>query len=92
MAHWEYRKGYIAKHGTTPNQADEALADPYAVTLTPDPTSKSGVSTRTIGYSSTAGCLLTVITVTSDGVVYGANCWKSNTRDQRIYQEKNSDT
>lgn len=89
MASWEHRAHYIQKHGVTVAQAEEALADPNLAFLNPDPTSKSGVSTRTIGYSPSAGHILTVITVESNGTTYGVNCWKSNGRDQRIYKENN---
>lgn len=89
MANWEHRAHYITKHSVTVEQAEEALTDPNRAILNPDPTSKSGVSTRTIGYSPSAGRILTVITVESNGTTYGVNCWKSNSRDQRIYKEEN---
>ena len=89
MANWEHRAHYITKHSVTVEQAEEALTDPNRAILNPDPTSKSGVSTRTIGYSPSAGRILTVITVESNGITYGVNCWKSNSRDQRIYKEEN---
>jgi hypothetical protein len=47
----------------------------------------SGRSVRIIGFSSTRGELLTVIVLDDEGVTYGANAWRSNTRDIRIYQE-----
>lgn len=31
--------------------------------------------------------LITVIVLTDEGVTYGVNAWRSNTRDRRIYQE-----
>lgn len=85
---WSYRSGYIAKHGVTVAEANEALADPRAVTYSPDPASLSGVSDRTIGFSAGANAILTVITVTEDGAVYGVNCWRSNPRDQARYREE----
>lgn len=90
MTNWEHRAHYIQKHGVTVAQAEEALADPNRVTLNPDPASKTRLSARTIGYSPSAGTILTVITVDFDGVTYGSNCWESNSKDKRIYQEKNS--
>ena len=48
---WSKRDEYITeKHGTTPEQADEALADPMRVVIDPDPASKSGASVRIIGW------------------------------------------
>ena len=34
---WSQRGEYVAKHGITVEQANEALADPDAVTIVPDP-------------------------------------------------------
>ncbi|MEJ4099142.1 transposase [Corynebacterium mastitidis] len=89
MVDWSYRSDYIAKHGVTVTEANEALADPRAVTYSPDPASLSGASDRTIGLSASANAILTVITVTEDGTVYGVNCWRSNPRDQARYREDN---
>ena len=84
---WTHRGEYIiAEHKVTPEQASEALDDPDAITFRPDYNSKSGDSVRTIGYSIGARRVLTVITVEEDGVVYGANAWKSNSRDRQYYQ------
>ena len=88
MADWTHRREYIsAKHEVTAEQADEALDDPNAVTFDPDYNSESGDSVRTIGYSRTKGAVLSVITVEDDGIVYGANAWKSNMRDRQYYQQ-----
>ncbi|MGO9926138.1 MAG: transposase [Mycobacterium sp.] len=72
----------------TPKQADEALDDPNAVTFDPDYNSKSGDSIRTIGYSISAGAVLSVVTIEDDGIVYGASAWKSNSRDRQYYQKR----
>jgi len=77
-----------AKHGIVPEWANEALLDPDLVVLDPDPASSTGQSVRTIGYSATAGTLITVITVLSEGKLYGANGWRSSTTDQRRYREE----
>ncbi|OBB63923.1 BrnT family toxin [Mycobacterium sp. 852014-50255_SCH5639931] len=88
MADWTHRGEYIiAKHDVTPEQADEALDDPNAVTFAPDYNSKSGDSIRTIGYSISAQHVLSVITVEEDDIVYGANAWRSNRRDRQHYQQ-----
>jgi hypothetical protein len=56
--------------------------------IDPDPSSKSGRSVRTIGYSPTAKSLLTIITVTEDGVTYGVNGWQSNETDVKRYRQE----
>ncbi len=49
---WSQRGEYVAKHGITVEQANEALADPDAVTIVPDPASITGRGVRTIGFPS----------------------------------------
>ncbi|CAM3399379.1 transposase [Mycobacterium frederiksbergense] len=90
---WSKRGGYIAKRNLTPAQADEALDDPYRVLIVPDYNSRSGDSARIIGYSQSAGAVLTVITVFSheDNVTYGANAWRANARDRRYYEQGGMD-
>lgn len=95
---WKHRADYIRTRSTRkessgetniePEWADEAFTDPQAVVFSPDPASKKGQSDRTIGWSETAGFLLTVITVTEGTTVWGANAWKSNDSDQRRYQDQ----
>jgi hypothetical protein len=88
---WSQRGEYIvAKHQITSEQADEALVDPHRVVIDPDYNSKSGVSIRTFGYSPSRGELLSVTTVEDEnGTIFGLNGWKPNTKDQRIYGERN---
>lgn len=74
------------RHGVSLEQANEALADPDVVVFDPDYASQSGRSVRTIGWSSSAGRLLTVITVAEAGVVYGVNGWPANDADTRRYE------
>jgi hypothetical protein len=59
--------------------------------INPDYNSKSGVSIRTIGYSSSRGELLSIITVEEDGTVFGINDWESNDKDKGIYREGSKD-
>jgi len=88
-ADWSHRGGYIAtKHGVTPDEADEAVDDPERIVINPDYNSTSGRSTRIIGFSATAGDLLTVIVLVEDNATYGVNAWRSNARDRRIYLER----
>jgi hypothetical protein len=67
-------------------EANEAVEDPERIAIDPDYHSTSGLS-RIIGFSPTADDLLTIIVLTNEGVTYGVNAWRSNTRDRRIYQE-----
>ena len=95
---WKYRADYIRTRsarkdsaGETniePEWADEAFTDPAAVLFSPDPAAKKAQSDRTIGWSETAGFLVTVITVQEGTKVWGANAWKSNDVDQHRYQTK----
>ncbi|WP_433578734.1 transposase [Nocardia brasiliensis] len=82
---WSKRGEYIAKHGTTPEQAGEALSDPARLVIDPDPASKSGESVRIIGWSQSANRVLTVIVLEHEGTEYGVNCWPANDRDQSLY-------
>jgi hypothetical protein len=43
---------------------------------------------RIIGYSTSARCLVTVITVEEAGITYGVNRWKSNQIDICRYREE----
>lgn len=84
---WSHRADYIvAKHGVTPDKADEAVNDPERIVTDPDYNSTSGPSVRIIGFSPTLDDLLTVIVLTEEGVTYGVNPWRSNSRDRRIYE------
>jgi hypothetical protein len=84
-----YRADYFReRHGIEVEWANEALDDPDALRISPDPASRSGRSVRTIGYSPQAGCLITVITVDEEGVAYGVNSWRSNDTDASRYREE----
>ena len=76
------------RHGIEVESANEALEDPDALRIDPDPASRSGRSVRTIGFSTKAGCLVTVITVEQLGVTYGVNGWKSSEIDIRRYGDE----
>jgi len=77
------------RHGVSVDAANEALADPVAAVADPDYASVSGRSVRTIGWSTSVRRLLTIITVTEDGVVHGVNGWPSNDADTRRYEAEN---
>ncbi|WP_203454585.1 hypothetical protein [Jiangella aurantiaca] len=78
------------RHQVTVTEANEALADPLAAVLDPDPKSKSGDSIRVIGYCPSRDELLTVIVVRDPEVtwLWGANGWPSNTTDRREYMRR----
>lgn len=94
---WSKRADYIqARHAIEPRWADEAVSDAHAVWLVPDPASQSGYAIRVIGYSVSAGSVVTVILVDPeadpaqrpDGDWWGSNAWMANPRDRRIYGEE----
>lgn len=85
-ANWRYRGKYMTeRHGVSPAEANQALADPWRVTLDPDPSSVSGGSVRTLGVTR-ARRLLTVITLVSGGTRWGVNGWDANRADIRRYR------
>ena len=81
-----------ARPGISVEQATEALADPEALAFDPDYASQSGRSVHTISWSPSAGRLLTVITVSEDGVLCGVNGWPANEVDTHRYQGDDDDT
>jgi len=74
------------RHGVSVEQANEAVVDPEVLVFDPDYASQSGRSVRSIGWSASAGRLLTVITVAEDGVVYGVNGWPASDVDSCRYE------
>lgn len=94
---WSWREAYIrARHGVKPVWADEAVDDEHAVWLEPDPASRTGASVRVIGWSRSAGEVLTVILVDArvdpsdlpQGDWWGSNAWVANEQDRRLYGEE----
>ena len=65
--------------------ADEAVADPHAVVHDPDPRSKTGAS-RIVGYSPSAGFVITVIALRLDEDLWGVSAWKTSGAERRDYQ------
>lgn len=97
---WSKRAKYIQdQHDIDVAWANEAVRDEHAVWLTPDPASRSGHAVRVIGYSPTAGEVLTVILVDADtdpheqpdGDWWGSNAWPANQHDKRIYGKADAD-
>jgi uncharacterized DUF497 family protein len=69
----------------------EAAADPRAMVSDPDPRSKTGAS-RIVGYSPTAGFVITVIALRLDEELWGVSAWKTSGAERRDYQEAADDT
>ncbi|MDR0286061.1 MAG: hypothetical protein LBI33_14415 [Propionibacteriaceae bacterium] len=67
--------------------AAEARRDDNAAVIDPDYNSRSGQSLRLIGWSASAGFLVTVIVVRYEGRLFAASAWRSNQKDQRLYYE-----
>lgn len=77
-------------HHVSTVEANEALADVDAQLFDPDPKSTSGRGARVLGYSRTARAVLVVILVHRDdkiGAWWGANAWRANNADRRIYRD-----
>lgn len=62
----------------------EAARDPHRIVRDPDPKSRTG-ALRIIGYSTSAGCVLTVIVARRTRA--GATAWKTRGVDLRAYEE-----
>ncbi len=88
---WRHRGDYIAKHGLTPDIADQAFNDPNRLVIDPDPASVSGRTIRIIGWARSVQTLVTVIVLPDEGIIWGVNAWPSNSTDQRRYREGNLD-
>lgn len=64
----------------------EALEDPEMLWLEPDPKSDSGLGIRIIGYSVSAGFVVTMIAFRHMGCLCGATAFKANGSDLRAYR------
>lgn len=70
--------------------AEEAVADTRAMISDPDPRSTTG-ATRIVGYSPTAGFVITVIALRLDEQLWGVSAWKTSGAERRNYQEATDD-
>ena len=70
-----------------PEWAQEVLGDPYMLWLEPDPKSSSGLGIRLVGYSLSAGFVLTVIVYRSGSRLHGVTAYKANGSDLRAYRK-----
>ena len=74
---------YAGAAGIEPEWALEAAADPQRIVRDPDPKSRS-TAIRVIGYSPSAGFVITVIATRSDHA--GVTAWKTSGADLRAYE------
>ncbi|MBN9610718.1 MAG: hypothetical protein BGO26_15680 [Actinobacteria bacterium 69-20] len=76
------------RHKVTVAEANEAIADAGAVWFDPDPSSRSGLGVRVIGYCRSRRTVLTVMLVHRDGGAgyWGANGWPSNSSDRHRHE------
>lgn len=76
---------YPGAHDIEPEWTLEAATDPHRIERDPDPKSRSG-AVRIIGYSPTAGFVITVI---ATGKAHaGVTAWKSSGADVRDYERR----
>lgn len=84
--HIRYRsRRYPGATDIDPVETEEAACDPHRIVRQPDPKSQRGYI-RLIGYSPTAGAVLTVIVRPSDHA--GVSAWRTNGVDLRVYQRQ----
>lgn len=66
--------------------AEDATDDPVAIVSDPDPRSGPPI-VRIVGYSSTAGFVITVVCERKGGELWGVTAWKTSGRERRTYWE-----
>ena len=74
---------YPGAVGIEPEWTLEAARDPRGIVRDPDPKSRSG-AIRIVGYSPSAGFVITVIATGSDHA--GVTAWKTSGADLRAYE------
>lgn len=77
------RERYPGAVAIEPRWTSEAAADPHRIVRDPDPVSRTG-AVRIIGFSTSAGFVLTVIVDPADGA--GITAWKTSGADLRAYE------
>ena len=96
---WSYARDHIEhrsqrKPGDTDilvGWAAEAWSDDEALVADPDPKTRSGLGVRVIGYSPSAGFVITVTAVKDGEDLWGTSAWRSNKTEQRLYNEPRRD-
>jgi hypothetical protein len=75
-----------------PAWTGEVVTDPDRLVDEPDPRSAHLNSVRVVGYSPTAGMVITVVALRDrDGVLRGASAWKTRGAAWRQYMEGRTD-
>ena len=67
---------------------DEAAADPQAIIQDPDRHSRRERIVRITGYSSGAGCVITLVAEHRADGLWGLTAWKASGRALREYEEE----
>lgn len=82
---WLHRREHIEHRSQRKGETEQdilaewAYMDEVAVTFDPDYASETGLSARTIGWSDSAGFLITVISVRDEhGHLWGATAFRAN--------------
>src|SRR5437764_12706959 len=70
-----------------PEWTEEVIDEPDALWFEPDPKSKSGLGIRVIGYSVSAGFVITVVAYRRRRVLWGATAYKASGAELRAYRE-----
>ena len=82
---------YANAHDIAPAWTVEVVNDPDRLVDEPDPRSVHVNSVRIVGYSPTAGMVITVVALRDvRGVLHGASAWKTRGAPLRRYWEGNS--
>lgn len=93
VIHWpdEARYHMWETHRVATAEADEAVEDVGAVWFEPDPASRSGLTSRVVGYSRSRRQILCVIVIPAERGYEGVNAWPANSTYRRIYREAEDD-
>jgi uncharacterized DUF497 family protein len=93
LVDWTFGEAHLwIRHGLAVTEVQEAVDDPGAVLLDPDPKSRSGDSARVIGFCASRAEVLVVIVVRKeDGHWWGATAWVAGPRDREIYDGRRAD-
>jgi len=78
---------YLGAADIAPEWTTEVLEDPEMLWFEPDPKSDGGLGIRIIGYSMSAGFVMTVIAYRQVGGLRGATAYKASGSDLRAYRE-----
>jgi len=86
---WSEREEHmLERHGVTPEQAEEALADDTRIVFEPDYASQSGQSVRVIGFAPSIGAVTVIVVLDDVGKEWGGSAWKANQRDAGYYSAR----